>query len=351
MSVLHKPGAPITLNRFVSQPFIAMLKTSGLNTNWDLAYFSAALYLIELIAEAKPRGRAKELFEAPFSPETLRGLGLLIGKKRRLIEPIETLFAYFTQFRKKREKARPAACSGPADLKARTERFIDDINAWRLERTGIDAPVFARSGPLWDLCTALFQQRYLGDNLFLIDNDSCVSEIPKGGMIQDERPVIPAGKVISTLAMLKEAGLRLGVATGRPYDEIMIPLKRWGVFHFFDKDSVATHREIAEAEEFLLARGQTASIAKPHPYVYLRAIFPEKSIGELLDMKLPLPESVGGMIIIVGDTMSDLIATRTIGARAAVVLTGVKSLIATSDMVNLDPEFVLNDISEFEKLF
>lgn len=351
LSVLHKPGAPIAVERFVSQPFIAMLRTSGLNTNWDLAYFSAALYLIELIAEAKPHKEAKAIFDAPFGYDTLKKLGELIPRRKRLLEPVDTLNAYFLQFRNKREKGRLTACNGAADLKARMNKFIDDINAWRLERTGLDAPVFERSGPMWDLCTSIFQQRYLGDNLYLKDNDALTSEIPKDGMVQDERPVIPGAKVISTLAMLKEAGVRLGVATGRPYDEIMIPLKRWGVFHFFDKDSIATHREIAEAEEYMRAHGKTVSISKPHPYVYLRAIFPEKQIGELLDMKLPLPDETSSSILIVGDTMSDLICARTIGARAAIVLTGVKSLEAASDMANLNPEFVLDDISEMEKLF
>ena len=61
--------------------------------------------------------------------------------------------------------------------------------------------------------------------------------------------------------------IRFGIATGRPYDEIMIPLKSWGLFHFFDPEHIATHREIAEAEEFLKRRGRQCSIAKPHPYV------------------------------------------------------------------------------------
>ncbi|MFA6451396.1 MAG: HAD family hydrolase [bacterium] len=350
-TALHKPGAPITLERFVSPRFIAMLKTSGINTNWDLTYFSAALYLIEFLAEIKPHDKVQALFESPFNINTLHDLGKLIDKKRKLLEPIDNLNAYFVQFRKKRLAEKPLRNENPADHEPLAERLVEDINAWRYERTGFHSPVFERSGPFWDICTTLFQERYLGDSLYLKEHDARLSDIPKDGMIQDERPVIPGAKVISTLALLKEAGMRLGVATGRPFDEIMIPLKRWGVFHFFDKGSIATYREIAEAEQYLCGKGIICSIAKPHPYVYLRAIFPDKSVGELLDMKMPLPKKTGGRILVVGDSMSDLIAARTLGALAAVVLTGVKSLEAVDQMRALDPDFILDDISQFEGLF
>jgi phosphoglycolate phosphatase-like HAD superfamily hydrolase len=350
LSVMIKPGASITLNHFVSQNFIALLRNNGLNTNWDLAYFSAALYLVELIAAAKPRDRARALLDAPFKAGTLRELGKLVAERRRMLEPVDHLSAYFINFRKKRLLARPLP-AGPAETEPRAERFIEDINAWRFERTGLDVPVFSQSGPFWDLCHTLFQERYLGDNLYLKDHDSRVSEIPKDGMIQYEMPVIPARKIISTLAMLKEAGLKFGIATGRPYDEIMIPLKRWGLFHFFEPEKISTHREIAEAERYLKERGEPASVAKPHPYVYLRSIYPEKSVSELLEVKLPLPGEESKKILIVGDTLSDLIAARKIGARAAVVLTGVKSLEAVARMRALDPDFILDNVSQFEQLF
>lgn len=350
LTVMIKPGAAITLNHFVSQNFIALLRNNGLNTNWDLAYFSAALYLIELAAAAKPRDRVRALFEAPFNTGTLHELGGLVAERRRMLEPIDRLSAYFINFRKRRLPDRPLD-TGPSETEPRAGRFIEDINAWRFERTGMEVPGFSRSGPFWDLCQTLFQERYLGDNLYLKDHDFRVSEIPKDGMIQYETPVIQARRIISALAMLKEAGLRFGIATGRPYDEIMIPLKRWGLFHFFEQEKISTHREICEAERYLRERGDPVSVAKPHPYVYLRSIYPGKSVAELLDVKLPLQEAEGNRVLIVGDTLSDLIAARKIGTRAAVVLTGVKSLEAVARMRALEPDFILDDVSQFEMLF
>jgi len=348
-TILFKPGSPIKLDRFVSNNFIALLKNNGLNTNWDLTYFASALYLIELFSRAQPRDKAKAIAEFEFNTGTLRELGKLIPDKKRILEPIDSLSAYFLQFIKKR--GRNISSQSVSSPEKRALDFIEDINLWRYERTGFKGPVFDRSGAFWDICERLFQERYLGDILFLRDHDSTLSEIPKDGMIEYEEPVIPLQKIVSTLAMLKEARINFGIATGRPYDEIMIPLIRWGLYHFFDEDNISTHRDILEAEEFLKSKGQNISLAKPHPYVYLRALYGKsKSIPELLEMSLPLPEAKCERVIIVGDSVSDIMAARCIGVKAVVVLTGVKSLEAVEMMKAFSPEFLLNDISEFEDL-
>ena len=350
LSVLHKSGAPVAFEHFVSPAFIALLRNNGINTNWDLAYFSFALYLIELMAESQPRRDAGALFEKPFAPETLSVFGAMLPERRMSLEKMDSLGAYFMSFVRKRMKE--AAANGGADDPAkRAVAFVGHVNAWRLERTGLSAPEFERRGPMWDLVVALFQERYLGDLLYLKDNDSRISAIPKLGTIQYEVPVIPLGGILSGLSLLKEAGMKFGIATGRPYDEIMIPLKSWGLYHFFDPRHISTHREIHEAEKHLSEQGRPASIAKPHPYVYLRAIHPDASIDELLEMPLPLPKELGERTLIVGDSLSDLIAARTMGARSAVVLTGIKSLEAVEQMRALDPDFILEDVSRFEDLF
>ena len=93
------------------------------------------------------------------------------------------------------------------------------------------------------------------------------------------------------------------------------------------------------------------SISKPHPYVYLKSLYPEKGIEELLDTKLPFPDDAGKKILIVGDSLSDIMAARKMNTCAAVVLTGIKSLEAVEQMKALNPEFVLTDVSKIEKLF
>jgi phosphoglycolate phosphatase-like HAD superfamily hydrolase len=68
-------------------------------------------------------------------------------------------------------------------------------------------------------------------------------------------------------------------------------------------------------------------------------------------MKMPLPKETAEKTLVVGDSLSDLIAARSMGVRSAVVLTGIKSLEAVEQMRALEPDFILEDVSRFEDLF
>ncbi len=348
-TVLHKPGVSVELKNFVSEPFAAFLKNNGINTNWDLAYFSAVLYLIDYIAMIRDSAGVERIFKAPITDETFSSLGELLPTRNLSAEHIDNVSAFFMNFREKRIAARGELSPDEAPER-RAEMFEADINAWRYERTGLDAPVFKRGDDLWQLCTTLFQEWYLGDSMFSMSGTEKLSNMPKDGMIWFEKPIIPVNRIISTLAMLKEAGLTFGVATGRPYDEIMIPLHKWGLLNFFDSRRMGTHREIAEAEAHIAESGGTARLAKPHPYIYLRAIFPGRSIDELLAMPLPIDRDLGEKTVIVGDSLSDLMAARVIGCRSAVVMTGVIDLETVRLMKTYEPDFVLEDITNFEDL-
>lgn len=348
-TILHKPGVSVELKNFVSEPFAAFLKNNGINTNWDLAYFAAALYLIDYMAMIKDRESLGKVFDDPVGPETFRRVGELMPAKDFRADHIDNVSAFFMNFRDKRIAERGELSLREAPER-RAEVFEEDVNAWRYERTGLDAPVFKRGDDLWQMCTTLFQEWYLGDSMYGMGGAEKISVMPKDGMIWFEKPIVPVHNVISTLAMLKEAGLKFGVATGRPYDEIMIPLHKWGLLHFFDSRQIGTHREIAEAEEHLAEGGQRVQLAKPHPYIYLRSIFPELSIDERLEMKLPISKELGEKTVIVGDSLSDLMAARAIGCLSAVVMTGVIDLETVRLMKTYEPDFVLDDITKFEDL-
>ena len=74
-------------------------------------------------------------------------------------------------------------------------------------------------------------------------------------------------------------------------------------------------------------------------------------MDSLLNMKLPIDNDTAGKIVIVGDSLSDLLAAKTIGCLSAVVMTGVMDLETARLMKSYEPDFVLEDISKFEELF
>lgn len=351
LTVLHKPGVAVKMNRYVSDAFIALLKNNGINTNWDLAYLALVLYLIDCLAGIKNRERLTKILNGPLDSGALYEISTLIDSKTYPVEHIDTASAYFTSYRLRKAEERLRKGERPSSPEEKASVFFDDINAWSFERTGLENLKFKRGDALWLLCKDIFQEWYLGDSLIQDENQEKISNIRKDGMIWMEDPIIPLQKIISSFALLKEAGIKFGIATGRPYKEIMIPLHKWGLLHFFESSRISTYREIKEAEDHLAAKGTPRQLPKPNPYVYLRAIFPEKSIDELLEMKLPLDKEFAGKIVIVGDSLSDLMAAKTIGCLSAVVMTGVIDLETASLMKQYNPDFVLENVSCFENLF
>lgn len=351
LTVLHKPGVAVKMNRYVSDQFIALIKNNGINTNWDLAYISLVLYLIDYLAGIKNRERLSKILQNPLDGGSLYEISTLIERRNYPVEHIDTVSAYFISYRLRRAEERLEDGNRPSSPEQKASVFFDDINAWCFERTGLENLRFARGDALWELSKDIFQEWYLGDSLLQDENQEKISNICKDGMIWLEDPIIPLQKLISSFALLKEAGIKLGIATGRPYKEILIPLHKWGLLHFFISSRISTYREIKEAEDHLAAKGEYRQLPKPNPYVYLRSIFPDKTIDELLEMKMPMEKECARKILIVGDSLSDLMAAKTIGCLSAVVMTGVMDLETASLMKQYDPDFVLEDVSFLEKLF
>jgi phosphoglycolate phosphatase-like HAD superfamily hydrolase len=125
--------------------------------------------------------------------------------------------------------------------------------------------------------------------------------------IQDASP-LPAAGLHTPLEMQtlfeQLQSFDLAVATGRPKPEALAPLEALGIRHFFPENRIITHLEVEQAEK-------TAHIplGKPHPFVALRAIYPEMPLDELLS----LPQEPRQGVWFIGDTASDIGAAHAAG--------------------------------------
>lgn len=347
-TVLHKPGAAVVLNRFVSPGFIAAVKNAGIANNWDLTFFSLALYLTDFLSNPDA-SNVKDRFEKEGpTEETLRALGEVLQSDYFDVEQIDKLSEPFFRFS---EKYRPEARPDPKGTAPFEKgRYLEEaLLEWQRQRTGISAPMFRRGGTFWEFCRNLFQNIYLGDALCAEEGWPKTSQLPKDGLMSYEGPLLPLPRMVDALTLLSEARIKMGIATGRPFNELMKPIGRWGIEHLFEKGHIATYRDVARAEAAMREKGRTLSLSKPHPYLFLKAIFPEKSDEELVEMKLPI--SRGEKYLVVGDAPVDLMAGKMVGCRTAAVLSGVRSLETADVLRRLGPDFVLKDISELKKLF
>lgn len=101
----------------------------------------------------------------------------------------------------------------------------------------------------------IFQEIYLGRELFeKIESQQAMHWI-KRGLIHREKLIFRR----STLRKLKKAGIKLGIATGRPRFEALYCLKRFRILDYFD--ALTTIDEVKQAES-----EQKQSLRKPHPF-------------------------------------------------------------------------------------
>lgn len=190
---------------------------------------------------------------------------------------------------------------------------------------GVPAAEFERTrGGLWHRLHVCFQRWFKQD-----------------GLNKHETPLVPLEDVRAALGYLKNAGVKLGIGTGRPRDEILYPLKSWDLLKYFEKNMIATYDEVSAAEKNLRL---VQSIAKPHPYVFLKAAlglnYPDKKI-----VGCAYAKSVVKATAVVGDAPSDFIAARVAEMPFIGVLTGVDRHAAEEYFKTNKADYIFEDIT------
>jgi len=175
----------------------------------------------------------------------------------------------------------------------------------------------------------IFQEVYLGRDLFETSEKKKPFYWKTRGLIEKEKPIFR--KV--TLAKLKQRGIALGIATGRPRFEAVYALKRFGLLDFFDCMTTIDEVKKAERETF-------QSLRKPHPHSILETA---KKIG--------LKKS----FLYVGDLPDDILAARE--ARSAIDIHSVAfpwlaadSRLALAEIQKVNPDFLLKKPSDLYRL-
>jgi len=305
---------------------IVALKSRSVNSNWDTCYAGFCMYLIYLLS---------------LLPDVSSLLPLQPAEER-----------WIGEFR-----ARLAALAERPRLDERVFQALDDsifegyngldllqrFNAYASKV--LDKPikgVFARYSPSWWYCERLFQEWYLGDALYMKETGLAPQQPGKRGCIHFEEPLLPVSQLRVMLETLHQKHYTLGVATGRPREETLLPLENYGLLSYFDEQRIMTHAEVASAEAELQTRGSRQSLVKPHPYQFMRAAYP--------DYRLDEDEHERSSFIVVGDTPSDVNGGHAAGAVVVAVKTGARTPQALSKLEQSWPDFLIEDVTKLPAL-
>lgn len=310
---------------FARDEVLDLIKARGINSNWDMVYLTFSYHLIRLVEELKSQTGEK-------------AASLLGGQidREKLAQLREWKEAYAPGFSPDYAAFAPDFAKGTAQ-KAEMLLYLNQIAK---ERCGIETDTFSRNSVLWELCQETFQEWYLGDERVAASIGRDTMQPGKKGFLADEIPIVPPAELIELLRTLKEKGYTLGIGTGRPTIETHVPLNELNVLEWFDPDRIVTASHVLQAEE---EYPEHAPLSKPHPFSYVKGMLGLSAPNSDV-VNVPLPIANGEEVLIVGDSMADFLAARSIGCQFAATLTGLSGQEARSKFEEVKADYILDDV-------
>lgn len=310
---------------FAKDEVLNFIKSRGINSNWDMVFLTFSYQLIRLAEALKPKLGSD-------------AVNLLVNQIGR--EQVDQL----------REWAKAHAADFSVDYAEFTADFAKGsaqkaemlvyLNQIAEERCGVQTQMFSRSSELWQLCQETFQEWYLGDERVADSIGRATKQPGKTGFLTDEIPIVPPAEMIELFKTLKEKGYTLGIGTGRPTIETHVPLREMGILEWFDPNRVVTASHVLEVEEEFPA---LAPMSKPHPISYVKGMLGLDTPNSEA-VKFPLPISNGEEVLIVGDSLADFLAARSIGCKFAATLTGLSGQEARAKFEEVKADYILDDV-------
>lgn len=278
--------AKIRSSVFADDRIIVSLKNRGVNSNWDLGYVT---YLLIRITD----GDAQKVYEKTLGFDNILDV-------------------------------------------------YDDIAKKAAEKDGASFQEYRREGDLWNKMVDVFQEWFLGDEMFRDIFKKEPTLTGKKGLIHDEKPIIPMERLRALLDTLKRENINICIGTGRPFHEIYTPINEWGLFGYFKRDGFITYDSVVRAEEVLRQQGIIQPLTKPAPFMFLKALFgedyPDTDIvrGNYDRQKIK-------KALVVGDAGADILAAKAGGFDFAAVLTGIAGEGARKYFEEMNADYILPD--------
>ncbi len=197
---------------------------------------------------------------------------------------------------------------------------------------------YPRNEALWLEMQDYFQQWYLGDEGYvrLKGKQPCVTG--RRGFITNEVPMFTPDKLKPLLKSLRDSGATLAIATGRVNYEVVPAMKRWGIYEYFDENSISTYDYVEEAQHLT-----DIALTKPHPYCFLKALlgtdYPDEKI-----LAGDYDKSLAKTALAVGDAGADILSAQAGGMKFAAVLTGVSGEKAREYFVKQNADYIFDNV-------
>ncbi len=210
-----------------------------------------------------------------------------------------------------------------------------------LESIGIEKDEAAHHGGIWKKIQFAFQEWFLGSELFPKYWNSPLLQPGKPGLTFSEEPLVDKTRLVALLSELGKTKC-LGIGSGRPRVEAENPLHSWGVYESFTEDAIVTYNEVLDAQN---AIHNEISLAKPHPYMFLRGVFGNTHTDSEL-LAGAFDNAPCKKTLVIGDAGCDLFAAKSAGCDFLAVLTGIHGDAARGYFEENGADYILHNILE-----
>lgn len=328
---------------FADDHVLHAIKSRGVNANWDMVYLQTALQLSYAVQAYVHRVGVEpattllvKLAKDGWDRAALRTLGASLSSAG--VRP-SVAFARFVD--------EVTSCTDKAALFAQVEQpMATAVNAAADRSHNASIPAitpFSHQRALWNVCQMTFQEWYVGDA-----HVQQTRQPGKRGFLTDEIPLVPRAEFSQMLHHLQAYGVQLGIATGRPQLETMVPLDALGWLDEFEHQRISTASDVLAAER---ATPEAAPLSKPHPFSYVRSYLRTDDACQVLQCALPFPADEGKCVLVVGDSIADLLAARAAGFDFAAVLTGLEGEAARPAFEARGADYIFKDVLAVSSLF
>ncbi|MFZ7942335.1 MULTISPECIES: HAD family hydrolase [Bacillaceae] len=311
---------------FRNDQVLKFMKSRGLNANWDMIYLSFSHQLIHLLSQIKDQEFEKitKWCQAPINRESLLEMGTVLSNYK-----VEMDFALFLEDFSKSE--------------AMKQELLSHLNVLAGEKLGVETSIFLK-GELWSICEHVSQEWYVGDEHVLKSTGRPSVQTGKNGFLANETTLAPREEIADMFQFLSSSGYTIGIGTGRPALETIQPFQHLDWLKNFDENRIVTADEVLAAEKEL---PEWKSLSKPHPYTYVMGLKGKgASVQECLNTKVPIEN--GEEVLVVGDSLADLLAARQLGCQFAAVLTGLSGKDARSEFEQHEADYILDSVLELK---
>ncbi|MDW8551870.1 HAD hydrolase-like protein [Staphylococcus nepalensis] len=312
---------------FYHDEILTKLKSLGLNSNWDMLFIVIALHFIELCKSLSTDKLSIVLDTDNFNEQTLQFLGEHISDIALNFElPLSFL---------------DGLSSGKDHIyQALVTHANDQLNT---DNDGL----FELKSPLWLLAQEIYQEWYLGYQLYNEVEQKPQRSNFKQGYIYQEVALRPVNEMKQLLEDLKDAGYQIAIATGRPRTETLVPFESLGIKSLFDDIHIVTASDVLTAEAHF---PELKPLGKPNPFSYLATLE-----GNYLENYKKYATNQQNRVnkdevFIVGDSLADLLSAKKIGATFIGPLTGLKGQKARKELEDYDAEYIVNHVSEIREI-